>query len=147
MTVSKRDWAHHWALQGLYVFPVKSNTKEPAIKDWPDLATLDPAQIDAWWEKWPDANIGAHPGASGHVVIDVDMKKVDGMAGLEAAERELDALPETFRCTTASGGAHLWFKTPEEFGNTAGRLAPGVDTRSTRGFVVMPRFDDRRSVL
>jgi hypothetical protein len=32
------------ALRGLRVFPVRSRTKEPHIKDYPDLATTDPEQ-------------------------------------------------------------------------------------------------------
>lgn len=37
-------------------------------------ATTDRAQIQAWWQRWPNANIGIACGAAGWVVIDVDLE-------------------------------------------------------------------------
>lgn len=131
---SKLQWAQHWALQGFSVFPVLPNSKRPVNKDWPNAATRNPAQIAEWWLAWPDANIGAVPGASGHVVIDVDTKKVDGLAALE----KLPPLPATFVTETPTGGRHIWLALEGSCKNSASNLAPGIDTRGRRGFVVMP---------
>lgn len=136
---SKHDWAQHWASEGFFVFPVEPNSRNPKLKDWPSIATRDPAVIAGWWKAWPDANIGAHPGASGHVVIDVDVKKgKPGLETLAALEVDYGDLPETLTTITMSGGRHIWLALDGSCGNSVGRLGPGLDTRGRRGFVVMP---------
>ena len=47
--------------------------KHPRTRRGHHEASIDPAQIRGWWEKWPEANIGIRTGAeSGLVVLDVD---------------------------------------------------------------------------
>lgn len=137
--MQKSEWAQRWAAEGFFVFPCEPNAKVPKVEDWPNRATRDPSVIAEWWTRWPDANIGAHPGASGHAVLDIDEKSGKGggetLAGLEA---ENGPLPATLVTCTPSGGRHIWLTLPGSCGNTAGRLGPGVDTRGRRGFVVMP---------
>ena len=136
--ITKEDWAQHWALQGFYVFPVHKDTKRPAIAAWPSAATRDPAQIATWWSKWPDANIGAHPGASGHAVIDVDVKDGQpGEASFAGLELMYGALPDTFAVRTASGGRHYWLCL-SECGNSTSRVSPAIDIKSQGGYVLMP---------
>lgn len=136
---SKLDWALRWAREGFFVFPVTPNAKTPQIQDWPSLATRDPAELAAWWGQWPEANIGAVPGASGHVVLDVDVKADKrGDLTLEVLQLEHGPLPETLTVETASGGRHIWLTLPGSCGNSASRLGGGIDTRGRRGFVVMP---------
>jgi hypothetical protein len=136
---SKLDWALHWAHEGFFVFPVTPNAKSPKIQDWPALATRDPAELAAWWGQWPDANIGAVPGASGHVVLDVDVKADKrGDLTLETLQLDYGPLPKTLTVETASGGRHVWLSLPGSCGNSASHLGAGIDTRGRRGFVVMP---------
>ena len=61
------------AAKGFRVFPVKANSKIPALKDWPDKATDDRRRIESWWNLDPDFNIGI---ATGHglLVVDADTK-------------------------------------------------------------------------
>lgn len=135
--MNKLQWAQHWASLGFCVFPVYPNSKHPAIEKWQEKATCDPAVIAEWWAQRPDANIGAHPGASGHCVIDVDVKGgAGGEESLAALSSELGSLPPTMTTRTPSGGLHLWFQGAGP--TTASRLGPGLDTRGERGFVVMP---------
>lgn len=134
----KLAWAHHWALQGLHIFPVYPNTKRPVNAGWPDAATCDPAQIDRWWNECPDYNIGCAPGKSGHAVIDLDVKKTDGFAAMRQLEADLGELPATFVTETASGGRHVWLKLEGSCKNSASKLALGIDTRGNRGYVLMP---------
>lgn len=59
---------------GHSVIPIQSREKKPLIP-WEryqkSSATLD--EINSWWSKWPDANIGIVTGAiSELVVIDLD---------------------------------------------------------------------------
>jgi len=64
------------AEHGLFVFPLQANTKIP-YKGTHGLldATCDQDKIRAWWECWPDANIGIATGLSKLTVLDVDTKK------------------------------------------------------------------------
>jgi len=135
---SKIDWALHWAGQGLSVFPCKG--KRPLIKGWTSAATADPAQVAAWWERWPEADIGCIPGASGHLVIDVDVKNgAQGAASFAALTATLGPLPPTLITITPSGGRHVWLAKPDgRRPNSAGAWEPGVDTRGDNGFVLMP---------
>ena len=44
---------------GLKIFPILEGTKDsPLIKQWGIRASKDAAQIDEWWKRWPNANIG-----------------------------------------------------------------------------------------
>lgn len=120
-----------------------SHGKHPHIKkNWPDVATDDPFQIEEWWEDWPDANIGILTGAaSGIFVLDVDVKPdKDGEASLAALEKEQGPLPPTVMAHTGSRGRHLFFKYPQrgEIGNSVSRIGPGLDIRGDNGYVVAP---------
>jgi putative DNA primase/helicase len=86
--LSLLECALHFAGRKWHVFPLhsvrdgrcscghdcgKNAGKHPRLKGGFKVATTDAAQIEAWWRKWPDANIGIATGAiSGVVVVDVD---------------------------------------------------------------------------
>lgn len=75
---------------------------------------------------------------SGVIVIDVDVKSGDGMAQLEALEKELGALPDTLTVITGSGGWHFYFRHPGfHVGNA--KLSSFIDMRADKahesGFV------------
>ncbi|MFO0932928.1 MAG: bifunctional DNA primase/polymerase [Planctomycetota bacterium] len=100
------DAALAYARAGLPVFPIAPGGKLPAIpsahpKGDPQRglchgecgrdghgfhdATTDETRIRAWWETWPDANIGLRAGeASGFDVVDLDTQK--GGEGADASE-------------------------------------------------------------
>ncbi|WP_166387713.1 bifunctional DNA primase/polymerase [Catellatospora methionotrophica] len=73
-------------------------------------ATTDAAQVAAWWQEWPLANIGIATGAPGPDVLDFDVK--NGGLGMETYQRLraaglLRGVQATV--TTPSGGCHLYF--------------------------------------
>ncbi|MFD0308411.1 bifunctional DNA primase/polymerase [Streptomyces sp. NPDC127119] len=153
------------AERGWYVFPLRPGTKRPALhgeaactrtgdcagghRKWEDRATADPDRICAAWSRAP-FNVGIATGPSGLVVVDLDVPKnqdngnssadaPDGAATFEAlCERTGHSVPDAHRIRTASGGGHLYFAAPAgvRLGNTAGTLAPLVDTRAWGGYVV-----------
>jgi hypothetical protein len=43
------------AARGWRLFPCLPRSKKPYIKDWPTLATTDPAQLQAWVRNYSDA--------------------------------------------------------------------------------------------
>ncbi len=116
--------------------------KHPILKDWPDRATTDPTLIERWWGRTPDANIAVATGSgSGIFVLDVDGP--EGERSLIELERHHGPLPELFTMSW-TGGAHAgwqaFFAYPEgrTIGNSGGRLGAKIDTRGTRGLVVLP---------
>ncbi|MCC7048465.1 MAG: bifunctional DNA primase/polymerase, partial [Alphaproteobacteria bacterium] len=123
-----------WAERGYRVFPLAPDSRRPAWAewDWTREATTDAATIRAWWGAG-DWNIGCCAGA-GTVVVDLDVKRpeANGIAAYMALAGDMDTL--VVRTTT--GGLHLYFS--GEGRNSAGTVAPGIDTRGDGGYVVAP---------
>lgn len=123
---------------GLSVFPLQPRGKRPEIKweRWQRERATE-AQIRAWWERAPDANIAVATGpASGVFVLDVDGER--GAATLTALQATHGALPRTWRSVTGKG-EHWWFKCPDPpIGNSARKLGDGLDTRGLGGYVAAP---------
>jgi hypothetical protein len=127
------NFALYLAGHGLPVIPLPPRSKGPTLKDWPALATVNPRQIEAWFDQTPDGNYGI--ATAGLVAVDIDPRH-GGHLWLEDHEHRL---PETFRFRTGGGGLHLLYKAPEgrAIGNRA-NLAPGVDIRGNGGQIVGP---------
>jgi len=94
-------------------------------------------QVQRWWRRWPDANVGIVTGAvSGLVVLDVDPRH-GGEESLAALEAEHGALPRTVESLTGGGGQHLYFRHPGA--SVPSRpIAPGLDLKGDGGLVVSP---------
>ena len=129
------------AKNGIRCFPVKRD-KKPLVK-WMEAATTDQDQIRKWWKRWPDAMVAIPTGGvSGVFVVDLDVNKQTG-APIGESSLKAAGLADCVRhvpCVrTPSGGAHFYFKHPGKgFGNTAGQIGPGIDTRGDGGYVVAP---------
>jgi putative DNA primase/helicase len=104
---------HHWYANryidkfGMKLLPVKPSSKIPKQKEWGDTET--PA---AYWEQYPQDNIGLNLGASGFCSLDIDCLESFGLILEEFGIplEELDTFP-TIR--GASKGKRLMFKLPE----------------------------------
>jgi putative DNA primase/helicase len=107
--------------------------KHPRTHNGLDDATIDEVQIRAWWEKWPQANIGINCGKSGLLVIDLDQYK-DIYQG-----HDLELDEETVTALTGGGGTHLFYQmNPDDMlGNSKKGLPPGIDVRGHGGYVVV----------
>src|SRR6266571_5305110 len=95
---TKREAAHVAARLGFDVFPITPNDKKPPLfANWQNLATKDPKQIDAWFDQWPDANIGGT--TRDKLVFDIDKRNQgwDTWAFLKITED----FPNTLCATTA----------------------------------------------
>ncbi|MFW6721019.1 bifunctional DNA primase/polymerase [Streptomyces sp. MAR4 CNY-716] len=145
--------------RGWPVFPLRPGAKRPALhsearcprtgactgghRKWEQRATTDPGRIRAAWGAGA-FNIGIATGPAGLVVIDLDVAKGEsdapgGAATFQAlCERTGQPALATFALRTASSGEHRYFTAPPgiRLGNTAGTLAPHVDTRAHGGYVV-----------
>lgn len=142
-----------YARRGWPVFPCDPKTKRPLVPRDKDAAgkpientgglrkaTTDPAIIEAWWRKWPDALIGVRLGhETGLWVIDFDPRgeTVDTVKARFAAE--VGELPRGPVSRTQSGGEHVWLKMPDgEVPKNSAKRIKGVDWRAEGGYVIVP---------
>jgi len=102
-------------------------------------ATVDAAQVSAWWQRWPNANIAVVCGArSGFFVLDIDPKNRGDRSILDL-QQKYGRLPDTVTVHTGSGGWHFYYKHVPGIPNRVEELAEGVDTRADdKGYVVAP---------
>ena len=102
-------------------------------------ATTDPEQLQTWWQRWPDANVGVRTGReSGLAVLDIDPERggEETLAELIAVHRPL---PETVESLTGGGGRHIYFAYPPDPPGTWPReLGPGIDLKADGGYIVVP---------
>jgi hypothetical protein len=121
------------AARGFLVFPIKAGAKfPPLVKNWPARAST---AVDAPWPE--NANVGIH--CKGLVVLDVDVRANgdESFAKLELT----NGLPPTLTTRTPTGGRHLFYRLPEGHPgvpNGANKLGPGIDIKSTNGYVLAP---------
>lgn len=118
---------------------LRPRDKFPLIRWEPyQYRAADPAEVQRWFDRWPDANVGIVTGqVSGLVVLDVDPRHggEDSVAGWARADR---ILPDTIEAATGGGGRHLYFRAPAIFLRNRVGLAPGLDLRANGGLVVAP---------
>lgn len=115
--------------------------KHPIFNNWQHHATTEAGQIQLWWQTMPWANVAIATGSrSGLVVLDVDVSPTkDGLASLDALERQYGKLPATLKVRTGSGGYHFYFSMQSgQLKNSVGLLGEGIDTRGEGGYVVAP---------
>ena len=125
------------ARRGLHVFPCMPRQKTPATSHGCLDATTNTETITGWWSERPDYNLAVATGkVSGVYLVDIDGE--DAELELRKLEAEHDELPATVEAITARG-RHIYFKAPDSpIGNTAGKIAPGIDTRGSGGYVLAP---------
>jgi hypothetical protein len=135
-----------YAEMSLAVFPLVPGGKLPLIskddggKGVHD-ATADVDQIEAWWSRWPNANIGLACGTSCWV-LDADYAgwltdKPDGADTITALRRRFGPLPATVHQYTGGMGWQWLFK-PDPRIKNGSRFLPGLDTRAAGGYIVVP---------
>ena len=127
-----RDAAHTYASWGWPVFPLMPREKRPATRNGFKAATTNADQIEDWWTRLPDCNIGLPTGIN-FDVIDVDVP--DGWKSLQAMLAAGLPWDVHGKAVTASGGMHLLIPPAEGRGNKAG-IMPGIDIRGTGGYIV-----------
>jgi Bifunctional DNA primase/polymerase, N-terminal/Primase C terminal 1 (PriCT-1) len=126
------------AARGMSVFPCVPGKKEPACTHGCKAATTDTDTIRQWWRFEPNYNVAIATGAiSGVFVVDIDGFEAETKLGRLEAEHGMP-LPPTVETITPRG-RHLFFKMPQgPVGNSAGRIATGIDVRGAGGYVLAP---------
>ncbi|MFV4912409.1 bifunctional DNA primase/polymerase [Microbacterium lacticum] len=130
-----------FATAGVPVFPCAPSQKRPLTSRGFHDATTDPAQVAAWWRRWPTANLGMPTGAmSGVEVVDVDYKPGgSGFVGFGDA-RAAGLVTGWFALVrTPSGGMHAYFPADPDRSQSSWQAARAhVDFRGDGGYVVVP---------
>ena len=155
---SPREAAHNYAAHAWPVFPCAPGGKVPAIPAahpegdparqtchgecgreghgfWD--ATTSHAQIDKWWSRNPDRNVGIATGAPGPDVVDVDVHQSgNGYPAWNKAQHEGLVRDPLAIVQTPSGGLHAYFKGSEQ--RSAKIPSQHLDFRAQGGYVVAP---------
>ena len=126
MTTDLGTHAVDYARRGFQVFPLKPD-KAPHTPNGMKDATTDVEQVEAWWQRWPDALIGCRI-PEGICVLDIDPHS----GGLDCWQALLDAhedqRPIIGRCHFSgrgNGGFHAWFRHPG--GKLSHKRLTGID--------------------
>lgn len=110
----------------------EKGTLERGLKD----ATRNFEQIEKWWAKWPNANIGIPTGNINSLfVIDIDGAK--GRGSLKELQGKCGKLPPTLTARTGNGG-HLFFRSGGRAYQNRTGILPGIDIRGDGGYIVAP---------
>ena len=98
-------------------------------------ATLDPGRLAEMVRLHPDGLLAIRTGApSGTSVIDVDRNGIPAMHQMVAD----GLLPRTVAAATGGDGYHLFYAHPGvKISSGAGKVAPGIDSKSDRAYVVV----------
>jgi len=119
-----------YASLGLAVLRLQPGGKTPYPGETIAQATTDPAQITAWWQDTPQANIAI---ATGRLV---DVVNLDGPLGL-ANWGHLTHQPAPIGWAYTPSGHHLYLPAQQGRGCTH-HQAPGLDYRGPGGWAVAP---------
>jgi hypothetical protein len=145
-TEATLDAALRLGANGCCCFPCSAD-KRPATPHEFKEASHDRGVLGELWRRYPGPLVGVATGAvSGIDVLDLDRKHPEARAWW-AANRS--RLPQTRCHRTRSGGLHLLFEHAQGLRSTAGKIAPGVDTRGDGGYIIwwpaaaLPVLDDR----
>jgi hypothetical protein len=127
LLASARDLAR----AGFAVLPCCTDKRPACAHGWRDATTDSDALARLFGAAAGAALIGVATGApSRAAVLDIDP------AGLGWLDAHTARLPETVRVRTRRGGWHFWFALAGEPPCSAGRIAPGVDTRGAGGYAI-----------
>jgi len=131
------------ANKGFHVFPLRANSKLPAIKDFPNQASLSPDKIKSWWidellgtEKPYNIGISTTHFGTNQALVVVDVDNKGDKQGSQVLRNMDKKLPDTFMQVTPTGGEHWVYihNTPVKQGVDV--LGRGLDIRSKGGYIV-----------
>lgn len=139
MSETMKKHALNYAVNGCYVFPCKAGEKTPLISEWQVKASNDHKQVKAWWDRWPNANIGINTGKSGLIILDVDPRN----GGNESLEKLVAIHGEEFlspvEVITGGGGKHYYYAAKENSNQSLpSSLGAGLDLIRGNKYVIAP---------
>ncbi len=133
--------ARRLARAGVPVCPCAPDGKQPITPHGFRDATTRVAEVEAWWSRTPEANLGVPTGGtSGMVVVDVDVHgRADGRIAFDRASRAGLVGGWALLVRTPSGGLHAFYAaTPGVEQRSWQAAAAGVDFRGDGGYIIVP---------
>jgi hypothetical protein len=123
------DWALRYLKMGWPVIPLKG--KIPLTKSGSKDATLNESQARAWWQEWPNANVGL---GTGHrwFAIDIDLKS-GGQETWDMLKYQHGQLPDTAEQITGAAAAGPIAAVDSIFHRVAGSVANAEATVQQAG--------------
>jgi hypothetical protein len=119
------EFALRYAQSGFRVMPL--NGKIPLLPHGAHEAGREPERIEAWWKRWPKANIGMT--LDGLVVVDIDPRNGGSV-------ESLPELPDTCYARTGGGGYHYLYRAQDGV-RYPGHPATGVDVKTGPGAYIV----------
>jgi hypothetical protein len=118
---------------GLRPIPIEPGGKKPLVR-WEEYQKRAPTEeeVQAWWAKWPDANLAVLTGEAGGLdILDLDVGHDPWPpAGCE--------LPKAYVCLNARGRLHYGFRHLPGLRTSAGELGMGVVVHADGSYVLVP---------
>lgn len=105
--------------------------KHPRLPHGVLEARAEVEQIRAWWDRWPDANVGLATGPESGIYV-VDLDGPDAIAAWDET-----GFPSGWTSRTGNGLHHV-YTLREPLPNTHWKLGAGIDTRGAGGYIVAP---------
>ncbi len=128
--------ARYYANKNLKVIPVCETSKKPLIAQWPERASFNEKTLQAWSDRWPNANIGLL--TDSFLIIDFDARGGKSLTDLITEhEEEFGKIPKTWMSKTPNG-LHVFYKKPgvQRVPSQVG-FRKNVDIRSDGGFGIV----------
>ena len=123
--MTKNEVALIYASWGWHVLPVLPNEKRPGNFNGLTGATTNIEQINEWWGKNPEFNIGVATGARSNIMVyDIDPRNGGDVAWSQWVS-ENGQVPDGIMQLTAGGGIHHIAKYDSRFAKC--QLVQGVD--------------------
>jgi len=121
------------------VFPVGED-KRPLTRHGFHDSSTDLAQVERWWQRFPQAGLAIPTGMpSGVVVVDVDVHGVNGYDALQRAASRHFLDGWEVAVDTPSGGRHLYYPSSPDGPQGCWQAAKaGIDFRGDGGYIVVP---------
>ena len=132
--------ARHLAVAGVPVFPCAPLGKHPYTPRGFHDASTDPAEVEAWWARIPEANLGVPTGkASGMVVVDVDVHgPTDGRLAFDQAVEAGLVGGWSLLVRTPTGGMHAYYRARPGVEQRSWQAArAGIDFRGDGGYIIV----------
>jgi hypothetical protein len=105
VATSFRDNALALVARQIPVIPILPHQKVTFLKNWPELATTNPGQVEAWNKQNPQYNCGAVAKLDGFWMLDCDAPSLQ-----QTIEKETNQVfPQTFSVRSRRG-LHFYFK-------------------------------------
>ena len=121
--------------QGIAVMPCVENGKKPALSRTGkehSIAVNDSDQIQQWWTKNPQYNIGIACTPNRLAVIDID-----GEAGVTWIHENALPMPQTWTAVTGRGH-HYYYRWPPGLQIKTCQIAPKLEIRAAGAYVIAP---------